>query len=40
MQTVRHFLLSFLLAVGSAGMAQQADVIRNYIDTYRDIADS
>ena len=38
MQTVRHFLLSFLLAIGADGIAQQADVIRNYIETYRDIA--
>jgi len=38
MQTVRHFLLSFLLAIGADGFAQQADVIRNYIETYRDIA--
>jgi LysM repeat protein len=38
MQNVRHFLLSFLVAVGSAAMAQQTDIIRNYIETYRDIA--
>lgn len=38
MQTVRFFSLSVLLVIGFAGMAQQPDVIRNYIDTYRDIA--
>ena len=38
MRTVRLFLLLFLLAAGFAGKAQQPDVIRNYIDTYRDIA--
>jgi LysM repeat protein len=38
MQTVRLFFLFVLLASGFAGMAQQPDIIRNYIDTYRDIA--
>jgi flagellum-specific peptidoglycan hydrolase FlgJ len=38
MQTVRFFFLSLLFASGIAGMAQSPDVIRNYIDTYRDIA--
>ena len=38
MQAVRLFFLSLLFASGFAGMAQSPDVIRNYIDTYRDIA--
>ena len=38
MQTIRLFILSFLLTAGFAVSAQQPDVIRSYIDTYRDIA--
>jgi len=38
MQTVRLIFLSLLLTSGLAGLAQQPEVIRNYIDTYRDIA--
>ncbi|MEP7374882.1 MAG: glucosaminidase domain-containing protein [Chitinophagaceae bacterium] len=38
MQTVRLFFLYVLLIIGFAGIAQQPDVIRDYIDTYRDIA--
>jgi hypothetical protein len=38
MQTVRFFFLPVLLAIGFAGKAQQPDVIRDYIVTYREIA--
>lgn len=38
MQTVRHIFLAILLTSGLAGLAQEPEVIRNYIETYRDIA--
>ncbi len=38
MQAVRFYFLTILLTIGFAGLAQQVDVIRNYIETYRDIA--
>jgi len=38
MQTVRLIFLTVFLITGLACLAQQPDVIRNYIDTYRDIA--
>jgi flagellum-specific peptidoglycan hydrolase FlgJ len=38
MQTVRLIFLSLLLISSLAGLAQQPEVIRSYIETYRDIA--
>src|ERR1700740_865137 len=38
MQTVRFIFLIVMLAAGVTGMSQSPDIVRNYIDAYRDIA--